>query len=88
MLLALLAVVPGWWLYRHMETGFMPEMDEGAFVLDYWDAGGHVAVGEPTRCSAGSRPCWQDTPDIGGYIRRTGAEPGFSPPSRTRATSS
>ena len=35
MLLALLAVVPGWWLFQHLETGFMPDMDEGAFVLDY-----------------------------------------------------
>ena len=22
--------------YRHLETGFVPEMDEGAFILDYW----------------------------------------------------
>ena len=28
-LLALLAVVPGWWLFTHLKTGFMPEMDEG-----------------------------------------------------------
>ena len=49
MLLALLAVVPGWILLhgltipigKHsieihpLETGFMPDMDEGAFVLDY-----------------------------------------------------
>ena len=35
-LLALLAVVPGLVaLPDHLETGFMPEMDEGAFVLDY-----------------------------------------------------
>src|SRR5262249_34899067 len=33
--LSLLAVVPGWWLFNHLETGFMPNMDEGAFVLDY-----------------------------------------------------
>src|SRR5262249_51249240 len=30
--LMLLAVVA----YAHIETGFVPEMDEGAFVLDYW----------------------------------------------------
>ena len=49
MLLALLAVVPGWILLHGLtipigklsieihalETGFMPDMDEGAFVLDY-----------------------------------------------------
>ena len=31
-LLSLLAVVPGWWLFHHLETGFMPDMDEGAFL--------------------------------------------------------
>ena len=35
MLLAILALLPLWWLATHMETGFMPDMDEGAFVLDY-----------------------------------------------------
>ena len=28
-------LLPLWWLATHMETGFMPDMDEGAFVLDY-----------------------------------------------------
>ena len=31
----LLASIPAGWLCQHLETGFMPEMDEGAFVLDY-----------------------------------------------------
>ena len=31
----------------------------------------------PTRSCAGSRRCFQRTPDIAGYIRRTGAELGF-----------
>src|SRR3954447_23616563 len=34
-LLALLAAVPAWRLFNHLESDFMPEMDEGAFVLDY-----------------------------------------------------
>src|SRR5205807_2629803 len=25
-LFAILAIVPGWWLFNHLETGFMPEM--------------------------------------------------------------
>jgi len=32
----MLSVVPGYFLYRNVETGFMPDMDEGAFVLDYY----------------------------------------------------
>src|SRR6185369_11520385 len=35
LLLAVAAVLPGWWLLHHLDTGFMPDMDEGAFVLDY-----------------------------------------------------
>ncbi len=27
--------LPGWLLFRHLESGFMPEMDEGALVIDY-----------------------------------------------------
>ena len=50
-LLALLAVVPGWFLFQHLETGFMPDMDEGAFVLDYFMPRGHVAPGNRPRAS-------------------------------------
>ncbi len=31
---------PGWLLFHQLETGFMPEMDEGALVIDY-----HMPVG-------------------------------------------
>ena len=76
MLLALLAVVPGWWLFQHVETGFMPDMDEGAFVLDYEMPVG-TSLLKPTRsCAASKRSCCE-TPDVDGYIRRTGAELGF-----------
>src|SRR5581483_12319521 len=34
-LVAILVLAPLWWLSQHLETGFMPDMDEGAFVLDY-----------------------------------------------------
>src|SRR5262249_46331622 len=32
---AVLAFIPGWWLFHHVKTGFMPELDEGAFIIDY-----------------------------------------------------
>ena len=35
-LLALLMVIPVWWLSQNVKWGFMPDMDEGAFVIDYW----------------------------------------------------
>ena len=34
-LAAALMVIPAWFLFNHVKTGFMPDMDEGAFVLDY-----------------------------------------------------
>ena len=31
-------------LYYQLETGFLPEMDEGGFVLDYWTPDRHLAA--------------------------------------------
>jgi len=75
-LLSLLAVVPGWWLFHHLETGFMPEMDEGAFVLDYNMPVG-TSLGQTDTVLRRVEAVLQHTPDISGYIRRTGAELGF-----------
>ncbi len=73
---SLLAVVPGWWIVTHLQTGFMPDMDEGSFVLDYY-----MPVGTSlTKTDSVMRRVEQvllKTPDIEGYIRRTGAELGF-----------
>ena len=76
LLVALLAVLPGWWLFHHVETGFMPDMDEGAFVLDYEMPVG-TSLAETDRVLRRVEACLQATPDIAGYIRRTGAELGF-----------
>jgi len=75
-LLALLAVIPGWLLYKNIESGFMPEMDEGAFVLDYWMPVG-TSLGETDRIVRRVEKLLQDTPDVDRYLRRTGAELGL-----------
>jgi CzcA family heavy metal efflux pump len=75
-LLALLAVVPGWWLFNHLETGFMPDMDEGAFVLDYNMPVG-TSLAQTDKVMRRVEAVLLRTPDISGYIRRTGAELGF-----------
>lgn len=75
-LAALLTAVPGWWLFHHLESGFMPEMDEGAFVLDYWMPEG-TSLGETDKVLRRVEGVLLDTPDIDGYIRRTGAELGL-----------
>jgi CzcA family heavy metal efflux pump len=75
-LLALLAMVPGWLLFQHLETGFMPDMDEGAFVLDYNMPVG-TSLAQTDKVMRRVEAVLQRTPDVSGYIRRTGAELGF-----------
>ncbi len=90
MLLAVLAVVPGWILFHGLtiplgkysiaihplETGFMPDMDEGAFVLDYNMPVG-TSLAQTDKVMRRVEDVLRRTPDISGYIRRTGAELGF-----------
>ena len=101
MLLALLAVVPGWILLhgltiplgKHsieihaLETGFMPDMDEGAFVLDYNMPVG-TSLAQTDKVHAPGRG---GAPADARRLRATSAGPApssaSSPPSRTPATS-
>jgi multidrug efflux pump subunit AcrB len=90
MLLALLAVVPGWILLHGLtipigkrsieihalESGFMPDMDEGAFVLDYNMPVG-TSLAQTDKVMRRVEAVLLRTPDVSGYIRRTGAELGF-----------
>jgi CzcA family heavy metal efflux pump len=75
-LLSILAVIPGIWLFFHLETGFMPDMDEGAFVLDYNMPVG-TSLAQTDKVMRRVEDVLRHTPDISGYIRRTGAELGF-----------
>ena len=72
--LALMAV--GWGLWQVVETGFLPEMDEGAFVLDYFTPGG-TALSETDREVGIAERILAATPEIEGTSRRTGAELGL-----------
>jgi CzcA family heavy metal efflux pump len=76
LLASLLAMVPLVWLVTHLETGFMPEMDEGAFVLDYNMPVG-TSLNQTDKVLRRVEAVLLHTPDISGYIRRTGAELGF-----------
>ncbi len=57
-------------------TGFLPVMDEGAFVLDYWTPGG-TALGETDRELHVVEGILDETPEVAGSSRRTGAEMGL-----------
>ena len=62
--------------YRFTGTGFLPEMDEGAFVLDYWTPGG-TALAETDRMINKVELLLRRTPEIAATSRRTGAELGL-----------
>ncbi len=68
----LLAVVA----FDRLETGFVPVMDEGAFVLDYWAPPG-TALEDTERMLATVDEILHHTPEVADFSRRTGAEMGF-----------
>ena len=74
--LFVLAVIPLAWVYNRLETGFMPDMDEGTFVLDYEMPVG-TSLAQTDRVMRRVEDVLLRTPDVKGYIRRTGAELGF-----------
>jgi len=73
---ALALVLVGLGMWRLVETGFLPEMDEGAFVLDYFTPGG-TALNETDREVGIAERALAATPEIEGTSRRTGAELGL-----------
>jgi CzcA family heavy metal efflux pump len=73
---AVLLVVAGYFVYRLVPTGFLPKIDEGAFVLDYHTPGG-TALLETDRMVHVVEDILMKTPEIEGISRRTGAELGL-----------
>ncbi len=73
---ALLAAVPAWWFWSKLDSGFMPEMDEGAFVFDYFMPAG-TSLMETDKVAQRIDKILSETPDVSGYLRRTGAENGI-----------
>ncbi len=69
-------IVAGVVAQRFVGTGFLPEMDEGAFVLDYFTPGG-TALAETDREIHIVERILAETPEIEGTSRRTGAELGL-----------
>ena len=59
-------------LYWNLGSGFLPEMDEGAFVLDYRTPSG-TSLQETDRLLKKIEKHLADTPEIESYSRRTGA---------------
>jgi len=62
----------GWLVYNRLPTGFMPDMDEGGFVIDYFMPWG-TSLEETDRIMQQAEAILRATPDVEGYSRRTGA---------------
>ena len=70
-LIAAIAIIPG-----KLETGFLPDMDEGSIVLDYKSPPG-TSLQETDRILREVEKLFASVPEIENYSRRTGTEMGF-----------
>jgi CzcA family heavy metal efflux pump len=60
----------------HLETGFLPEMDEGSIILDYESPPG-TSLEETDRMLNEVEKIIIKTPEVEAYSRRTGTQMGF-----------
>lgn len=62
--------------YRNLGSEFLPEFDEGAFVLDYFTPPG-TSLAETDRILKRVEDMLKDTPEVESYSRRTGLQLGL-----------
>ena len=63
-------------LYRRLGSDFLPAMDEGSIILDYWTPPG-TSLTDTDAMLKGLEKVLLTIPDIRGYSRRTGTQLGF-----------
>ncbi len=63
-------------IYPQLETGFLPEMDEGSIVMDYFSPPG-TSLEETDRMLREAEKIIMQVPEVEAYSRRTGTELGF-----------
>lgn len=65
-----------YYIYPKLETGFLPEMDEGSIVLDYNSPPG-TSLEETDRILREVEKILIKVPEVAAYSRRTGTQMGF-----------
>jgi CzcA family heavy metal efflux pump len=65
-----------WFILPRLATGFLPDMDEGSIVLDYWSPPG-TSLEETDRMLKEVEKIIATVPEVEAYSRRTGTEMGF-----------
>ena len=68
----LAVIVAGVGLYGALDTDFLPKLEEGAFVLDYYSRPG-TSLSETDRMLRHVERILMDTPEVESFSRRTGA---------------
>jgi CzcA family heavy metal efflux pump len=76
LVIALVLAVAAVLLFMRVGSGFLPEADEGGFVIDYLSPAGS-ALEETNSIVTGVEQILQKTPDIAAFTRRTGSELGL-----------
>ncbi len=66
----------GFLLYRAVGTDFLPAMDEGSIILDYWTPAG-TSLTDTNAMLDQVDAIIQSLPDVEAYSRRTGTQLGF-----------
>ncbi len=74
-LVAAVLVALGALAWTHIESGFMPAMDEGGFILDYKAKSG-AALSDTDRLLRQVEAIIRRTPEVSSYSRRTGVQLG------------
>jgi multidrug efflux pump subunit AcrB len=77
LLLCLGVLVVSYLVYRGLGSEFLPEFDEGAFVLDYFTPPG-TSLAETDRILKHVEKMLQENEDVESYSRRTGLQLGLS----------
>jgi CzcA family heavy metal efflux pump len=66
----------GVFIFKNLQTDFLPGFDEGGFVIDYWAPPG-TSLTETSRILNEAEDILRANPDVEGYSRRLGAEMGM-----------
>jgi multidrug efflux pump subunit AcrB len=66
----------GVFIFQNLQSDFLPEFDEGGFVIDYWAPPG-TSLTETSRVLNEAEDILRANPDVEGYSRRLGAEMGM-----------
>jgi len=74
-LIAAVLITAGVFAWIRIESGFMPVMDEGGFILDYKAKPG-AALSDTDRLLRQAERIIQSTPEVASYSRRTGLQLG------------